>query len=189
MVYSQYRYRTRDITVDEDHSNEEFASFFAASLVKLVIIISVISIVLTTFIILSPLYSSAGRDANESAQNVPHSAGQVVIKIIVRNWRYDPVILSGSDKVSIEVKEKSEYFADVRISVKRGETLRLVLENVEPNVPHGFIIEGYTEPVVVPPGKTVEVEFVADKPGTFSFYCTVFCGTGHPLHRGTFVVI
>jgi heme/copper-type cytochrome/quinol oxidase subunit 2 len=168
--------------------NKVSASFFAASLVKLVIIISVIAIALTTFIILSPLYSSAGRGANESAQNVPHSGGQVVIKIIVRNWRYDPVILSGSDKAGIEVKEKSEYFADVRISVKRGEAVRIVLENVEPNVPHGFVIEGYTEPVVVPPGKSVEIGFVADKPGAFSFYCTVFCGTGHPLHRGTFVV-
>ena len=38
------------------------------------------------------------------------------------------------------------------------------------------------------PGKTVSVEFVADKQGTFSFFCNVFCGSGHGNMKGTLIV-
>lgn len=38
-------------------------------------------------------------------------------------------------------------------------------------------------------GKTpVTTEFVADKAGTFTFYCNVPCGSGHGAMRGKFIV-
>ena len=37
--------------------------------------------------------------------------------------------------------------------------------------------------------ETKKVEFVADKAGTFSFRCSVPCGSGHQLMQGTLVVL
>ena len=37
-------------------------------------------------------------------------------------------------------------------------------------------------------GKTEIVEFVADKRGTFEFYCSVYCGEGHSEMEGTLIV-
>lgn len=38
------------------------------------------------------------------------------------------------------------------------------------------------------PDKVVEVEFVADRKGTFDFRCVVLCGTGHPKMKGKLIV-
>lgn len=56
------------------------------------------------------------------------------------------------------------------------------------DVTHGFAIEGLHPGVSVPPGEVVEVRVRADQVGTFRIYCTVFCGAGHPEHKGTLVV-
>lgn len=37
-------------------------------------------------------------------------------------------------------------------------------------------------------GEENAVEFVADKSGTFPFYCNVFCGGGHKEMQGKLIV-
>jgi heme/copper-type cytochrome/quinol oxidase subunit 2 len=45
------------------------------------------------------------------------------------------------------------------------------------------------EPAVIPEGSDeVTVEFVADKPGAFSFACAEYCGSGHGRMKGRLVV-
>jgi len=115
--------------------------------------------------------------------------GVVVINMTTRNWRFDPVVVQGHDGVEAWSKSRSEVFADTVIKVRLGDTVIINIENVEPNQPHGFGLEefGITS-VVTPPRQVVTVRFVASKEGTYIFFCTVFCGTGHPLHRGTLIV-
>lgn len=69
------------------------------------------------------------------------------------------------------------------LNVSRGETVVLRLTSLD--VTHGFSILEYGINVEVPPGAVVEVRFTADKAGDFTIYCTVFCGSGHPQHKGT----
>lgn len=72
---------------------------------------------------------------------------------------------------------------DAPINVTLGETILLRLHGLD--VVHGFAIVEYGINVEVPPGGVVEVLLKADKAGDFTIYCTVFCGTGHPQHKGT----
>ena len=44
---------------------------------------------------------------------------------------------------------------------------------------HGFCIGGYNLHQSVEPGEFVEVRFVADRAGTYPFYCTEFCSALH----------
>lgn len=69
------------------------------------------------------------------------------------------------------------------INVTQGT--RVVLHATSADVTHGFAIEGYGINEEIPAGEVVTIEFVADKPGDFTIYCTVFCGSGHPQHKGT----
>lgn len=73
------------------------------------------------------------------------------------------------------------------IRVQQGEKVRLHLTSHD--VVHGFSLPGYDIDVdVVYPGKVTDVEFVADKAGTFPFQCTVWCHVNHPTMRGQLVV-
>lgn len=61
----------------------------------------------------------------------------------------------------------------------------VVLRLTSADVTHGFAILEYGVNVEVPPGEIVEVRFRANRAGDFTMFCTVFCGSGHPQHKGT----
>jgi nitrous-oxide reductase len=53
---------------------------------------------------------------------------------------------------------------------------------------HGFGLSEYNINVVIDPGETKIVEFVADKPGVFAYYCTNFCSALHQEMQGYLLV-
>lgn len=69
------------------------------------------------------------------------------------------------------------------LNVTLGETVLIRVHGKD--VTHGFAIVDHDVNIEVPPGQTIEVLLKADKAGDFMIYCTVFCGTGHPQHKGT----
>lgn len=69
------------------------------------------------------------------------------------------------------------------LNVTLGETVLIRVHGLD--VTHGFAIVDHDVNIEVPPGQTVEVLFTANRAGDFTIYCTVFCGTGHPQHKGT----
>ncbi len=72
------------------------------------------------------------------------------------------------------------------IKVKQGTKVKLMIKSVD--VDHGFALREYNIDVRLTPGRTETVEFIADKPGTFEFSCSVFCGSGHSSMQGTLIV-
>lgn len=60
----------------------------------------------------------------------------------------------------------------------------VVIRVTSEDVTHGFAIEGLGVQKEIPAGKTVEIRFRASQAGEFRIYCTVFCGSGHPDHKG-----
>jgi len=79
-------------------------------------------------------------------------------------------------------------FTPSEIEVERGERVRLIFTSEDTT--HGVAIAGYDVREIIPPrgkGETV-VEFVADRPGTFTFRCAHLCGAGHAMMRGTLEV-
>ena len=76
-----------------------------------------------------------------------------------------------------------EESGDAPISVPMGSNVVLCVTSTD--VTHGFAIDGYPVSEEIPAGQTIAIRFVADKAGDFTIYCTVFCGPGHPQHKGT----
>ena len=75
-------------------------------------------------------------------------------------------------------------WSPVELSAAVGEPLNLRL--VSDDVVHGFAV-GKTDiqPVDLIPGQVTEVSLQFDKPGTYTFYCTKWCGPNHWRMRGT----
>lgn len=85
-----------------------------------------------------------------------------------------------------EITAKQFSFEPNIITVNKGDKVKLKITSVD--VTHGFAINEFDVNEQLQPGKIVNVEFVADKAGTFTFYCSIICGTGHSGMKGQLVV-
>ncbi len=77
-----------------------------------------------------------------------------------------------------------------KIEVAQGDRVTIHLTNIEQTTDelHGIGIGEYNINVVVDPGETKTVEFVADKPGVYPYYCTNFCSALHQEMQGYLLV-
>jgi heme/copper-type cytochrome/quinol oxidase subunit 2 len=73
------------------------------------------------------------------------------------------------------------------IKVKKGDTV--VFRLLSTDVYHGFALPEFGVKVKeINPGFIKEVTFVADKTGTFTFFCTRHCGPAHKNMKATLTV-
>lgn len=84
------------------------------------------------------------------------------------------------------ITAKQWEFLPSTIAVNTGDTVKLIITSID--VAHGFTLEAFGIEEYLEPNKTTTVEFVADKAGSFSFSCSVFCGSGHNHMSGTLIV-
>jgi cytochrome c oxidase subunit II len=85
-----------------------------------------------------------------------------------------------------QITSRKYEFGPSSLRVKKGEHLRLVIAALDHD--HGFRLDEFHINKRIERGKTVTVEFTADKAGTFPFRCSNFCGLGHGGMKGTLVV-
>ena len=83
---------------------------------------------------------------------------------------------------TIRIEAAQFQYAPGVVSVNRGD--RVTLEVVATDVVHGLYLDGYDLQVTANPGQTARLTFVADRPGTFRFRCSVSCGALHPFMIG-----
>ncbi len=98
---------------------------------------------------------------------------------------------SRSTSKSTSVKEfsitaKQWAFDPETITVKQRDKVILKIKSVD--VAHGFALPDFNVKVDLVPNKEETVEFVADKKGEFTFFCSVMCGEGHRDMKGKLVV-
>jgi cytochrome c oxidase subunit 2 len=103
----------------------------------------------------------------------------------------------------IAVTAKRYEFNPAEIRVKKGEKVRLKVRALDRA--HGLEFKLYPEGAREegPPGllfaegqrnwklekdQEREIEFVAERPGTYNFKCSVFCGWRHPGMKGKLIV-
>ena len=98
--------------------------------------------------------------AGEEEQAAPRK----VIKMTVENWKWVP------NKVKVE----------------KGTILVLHIRSYDAT--HRFDLKTFGQKVTLPQSKVTEVEFLADKVGTFKWKCGRPCGDGCPKMTGKLTV-
>lgn len=74
------------------------------------------------------------------------------------------------------------------ITVNKGDKVIIYLVNKD--LPHGLNLDGFDVHISpAPKGEVRTVEFIADKVGTFFYFCNnPYCGEGHNRQIGKFIV-
>jgi len=101
----------------------------------------------------------------------------------------------GEPDVIVELRERHWKFVPDEIHVKQGQVVRIDFQPTDNGLGagHGFAIDGYDKSAFIN-GALVQrpksVTFVAEKSGTFTFYCASQCSTGdlHPNMNGKLIV-
>lgn len=99
-------------------------------------------------------------------------------------------IVRNGDTVEVYMSVVRSHFNPEHITVKQGDKVVWRLTNIERAIDavHGFAVPAYNISASLEPGETIKVEFVADTPGTFPFYCSEFCSALHLEMMGYFMV-
>ena len=125
---------------------------------KTLIYIGIIILVLIVGLII--FNQPAGTEENE----VELTGETKEFEIIAKQWEFDPPL----------------------IEVNKGDKVELHMESID--VRHGLTILEFGVAETLELGEDVHVEFIADKSGTFNFFCHISCGKGHNGMRGLLVV-
>lgn len=73
-----------------------------------------------------------------------------------------------------------------RLEVEEGDIVRITL--IAGDIPHSFTVDTYRIAKRGEPGKPVTFEFLADRAGTFRFYCNLMIDDGCRKMAGELVV-
>ena len=93
---------------------------------------------------------------------------------------------SAAETKVIKITAQKYEFSPETITVNLGD--KVVLEVTATDTDHGFGLSAFNIDQKLPKGKTVTIEFVADKQGEFTIKCTSFCGWGHFGMSGKLIV-
>lgn len=85
------------------------------------------------------------------------------------------------NKVLVKMTAVRSHFHPEHVEVNEGDeiTWRITALETAQDATHGFCIGAYNINLSLEPGEYTEIRFVADKPGTYPFYCTEFCSALH----------
>jgi nitrous-oxide reductase len=102
----------------------------------------------------------------------------------------DAKIVRNGKNVEVYMSAVMSNFAPNTIEVNECDKVTMYITNIEQerDESHGFAIDEYNMSVVIDPGETKTVEFIAVKQGVYPFYCTVFCSPLHEEMQGNLLV-
>ncbi len=98
------------------------------------------------------------RSSSASSTNISSDGNTKTITLDASRWQYSPN----------------------SVTVNKGDHVKIIINNKD--TIHGISIPDYGINGID------SVEFIADKVGTFEFYCPTMCGEGHRDMKGTLIV-
>jgi nitrous-oxide reductase len=115
------------------------------------------------------IYPEIGWDPHEQA--VSPNAVQPGEEKVVRNGK----------NVEVFMTVVRSHYTPEHVEIEQGDQVTWHLTNIERayDATHGFSIPAYNINLSLEPGEHATVEFEADQPGVFSYYCTEFCSALH----------
>ncbi|MBI2192850.1 MAG: cupredoxin domain-containing protein [Planctomycetes bacterium] len=93
---------------------------------------------------------------------------------------------AATQEIMVVAKDMAFNASNPTLRVRLGETVRLTVLNAEEaSMSHDLVIMGLSvKTEILRPGDKAELVFVADRPGTFTYFCTL-----HPrMMTGKFIV-
>src|SRR5690606_27600870 len=113
----------------------------------------------------------------------PHAVWQPSEATVTRN--------AARRTVEGKVYASRSYFEPGRIQVMEGDTVILHVTNAEQQRDeiHGFGMVAFDKNIVIDPGETKTLKFVARKSGVYPYYCTNFCSALHQEMQGYLEVV
>ena len=99
-------------------------------------------------------------------------------------------VVRDGNRVEIWMTVIRSHYRPERIEIKKGDHVIWHLTSLERqrDATHGFALSGYNINLSLEPGETQTIEFDADMPGTYTYYCTEFCSALHLEMLGYFLV-
>jgi nitrous-oxide reductase len=85
------------------------------------------------------------------------------------------------NRVIVNMSAVRSHFTPEHVEVNEGDhiTWRITALEQTMDATHGFCIGGYNINLSLEPGEFAEFEMVADRAGTYPYYCTEFCSALH----------
>jgi nitrous-oxide reductase len=98
----------------------------------------------------------------------------------------DAGVTRTGNKVEVKMMAIRSRFVPDKIDVSAGDDVTIHITNAEQTTDmiHGLGIAEHNLNVVVDPGETKTVHFIAKKTGVYPFYCTNFCSALHQEMQG-----
>ena len=87
---------------------------------------------------------------------------------------------------SVEVRASKHGFEPSRLTLRRGESVRIVLSSVDAE--HCFAIDTLRIEKRIVPGRTTTLDLTPDRAGVFPFYCCLESGEAAATERGQLTV-
>ncbi len=102
----------------------------------------------------------------------------------------DAKVERSGNNVTVKLVAVRSSFEPNKIEVNQGDVVTIHITNIEQTTDelHGFGLNEYNINVVIDPGETKTIRFVADKTGVFPYYCTNFCSALHQEMQGYLLV-
>jgi nitrous-oxide reductase len=90
-------------------------------------------------------------------------------------------VVRRGNQVTVNMTAIRSHFNPERVEVNRGDRVTWRISNLDrtQDATHGFALPGYNINLSLEPGESHKFEFVADKSGTYSYYCSEFCSALH----------
>ncbi len=90
-------------------------------------------------------------------------------------------VTRNGNKVLVKMTAVRSHFVPEHVEVNEGDevTWRITAMETAQDATHGFCIGAYNINLSLEPGEFAEFRFIADKSGTYPFYCTEFCSALH----------
>jgi len=94
-------------------------------------------------------------------------------------------------EVRVSMTAVRSFFTPNYFTVPEGWRVKMTVTNVEQtlDITHGLAVEGHDVSLSLDPGQVREIEFVAERPGVYWYYCIWFCSELHLEMRGRMIVV
>jgi cytochrome c oxidase subunit 2 len=97
-----------------------------------------------------------------------------------------PMVAAQAATRTIPIVAKKFGYAPSEVRLKKGETVTLLLKTED--VAHGLKAKDLQLDAKIVPGEATQVTVTPQTAGTFTAFCSTFCGSGHSGMRMTFIV-